>query len=141
MTAVELLVSKIASKIDDEYWCNQQNITKYVEQAKEMEEKRNENPYSRKDVLNILDNFLESMLKGEQTGLIEKWFDEKYGSNGSGSHIVYNNEIKKLIKQAHFDGQYLHSNSSKLLTKEMLDENAEYYSNAIIQSLKSITLK
>ena len=36
MTAVELLVSKIASKIDDEYWCNQQNITEYVEQAKEM---------------------------------------------------------------------------------------------------------
>ena len=49
---------------------------------------------------------------------------------------VDSNEIKKLIKQAHFDGQYLHSNLSKLLTKEMLDENAEYYSNEIIQSLK-----
>jgi hypothetical protein len=36
MTAVEFLVSKIASKIDDEYWCNQQNITEYVQQAKEM---------------------------------------------------------------------------------------------------------
>ena len=39
MTAVELLVSKIASKIDDEYWCNQQNITEYVQQAKEIEDK------------------------------------------------------------------------------------------------------
>ena len=44
--------------------------------------------------------------------------------------------IKKLIKQAHFDGQYLHSNKSKLLTKKMLYDNAEYYSNEIIQSLK-----
>jgi DNA-directed RNA polymerase subunit F len=38
MTAVELLVSKIASKIDDEYWCAQQNITEYVEEAKKMED-------------------------------------------------------------------------------------------------------
>jgi translation initiation factor 2B subunit (eIF-2B alpha/beta/delta family) len=38
MTAVELLVSKIASKIDGEYWCNQQNITEYVEEAKQMED-------------------------------------------------------------------------------------------------------
>jgi DNA-directed RNA polymerase subunit F len=38
MTAVELLVSKIASKIDNEYWCNQQNITEYVEEAKQMED-------------------------------------------------------------------------------------------------------
>ena len=39
--------------------------------------------YSREEVLNILDKFLESMLKGEKTGLIEEWFDETYGSKGS----------------------------------------------------------
>jgi hypothetical protein len=66
---------------------------------------------------------------------------EKYGRKGSSIHIVYTNEIKKLIKQAHFDGQFLHTSSSKLLTKEMLDENAEYYSNEIIQSLKPTNIK
>jgi len=36
-TAVEFLVSKIASLIDDEYWSNQQNITKQVNRALDME--------------------------------------------------------------------------------------------------------
>ena len=71
----------------------------------------------------------------------EQYYQETFVSKGSGDtlkdyHIVDTNDIKKLIKQAHFDGQYLHSNLSKLLTNEMLDDNAEYYSNEIIQSLK-----
>jgi len=66
----------------------------------------------------------------------ETYYKETFVSKGSDDHIVYTNDIKKLIKQAHFDGQYLHSNLSKLLTNEMLDDNAEYYSNEIIQSLK-----
>ena len=36
-TAVEWLVSNISSKIDNEYWCNQKEITEWVEQAKAME--------------------------------------------------------------------------------------------------------
>jgi hypothetical protein len=82
------------------------------------------------EVTNALD-----VLLNHCVGTLELPQQETFGSKGSSSHIVYTNEIKKLIKQAHFDGQYLHSNSS-ILTKEMLDENAEYYSNEIIQSLK-----
>jgi hypothetical protein len=36
-TAVEWLVSNISSKIDNEYWCNQKEITEWVEKAKEIE--------------------------------------------------------------------------------------------------------
>jgi hypothetical protein len=39
-TAVEWLVNKIASKIDNEYWSNQQDITEYIEQAKAMEKEQ-----------------------------------------------------------------------------------------------------
>jgi hypothetical protein len=39
-TAVEWLVSNISSKIDNEYWCNQKEITEWVEQAKEMEKQQ-----------------------------------------------------------------------------------------------------
>ena len=39
-TAVEWLVSNISSKIDNEYWCNQKEITEWVEQAKEMEKEQ-----------------------------------------------------------------------------------------------------
>jgi len=49
MTAVELLVSKIASKIDNEYWCNQQNITEYVKQAKEMHKAEKESLYTEEE--------------------------------------------------------------------------------------------
>lgn len=45
MTAVELLVSKIASKIDNEYWCNQQNITEFVEEANKMFEEQIKDSY------------------------------------------------------------------------------------------------
>lgn len=44
-TAVEYLISKIASKIDNEYWSNQQDITEYVEQAKEMEFRQRESDF------------------------------------------------------------------------------------------------
>jgi len=46
-------------------------------------DKITENLFSREEVLGILDNFLESMLKGEKTGLTEEWFDKNYGSKGS----------------------------------------------------------
>jgi len=39
-TAVEWLVSNISSKIDNEYWCNQKEITEWVKQAKEMEKEQ-----------------------------------------------------------------------------------------------------
>jgi adenine-specific DNA methylase len=39
-TAVEWLVSNISSKIDNEYWCNQKEITEWVEQAKAMEKEQ-----------------------------------------------------------------------------------------------------
>ena len=39
--------------------------------------------YSREEVLGILDKFLESIIKGEKTGLTEEWFDKNYGSKGS----------------------------------------------------------
>jgi hypothetical protein len=59
--------------------------------------------YSRKEVLNILDKFLESMLKGEKTGLIEKWFDETYGSKGSDATSsqteISDEEIQKAAKE------------------------------------------
>jgi hypothetical protein len=32
--------------------------------------------YSEEEVLSILDKFLVSMLKGEKTGLTEKWFQQ-----------------------------------------------------------------
>ena len=35
-----------------------------------------ERMYSEEEVLNILDKFLVSMLKGEKTGLTEKWFEQ-----------------------------------------------------------------
>ena len=35
-----------------------------------------ERSYSEEEVLNILDKFLVSMLKGEKTGLTEKWFEQ-----------------------------------------------------------------
>jgi len=56
MTAVELLVNKIASKIDDEYWCNQQNITEYVEQAKEMHYKEIIDAFKKGQALGFDDN-------------------------------------------------------------------------------------
>jgi hypothetical protein len=39
-TAVEWLVSSISSKIDNEYWCNQKEITEWVEQAKVIEKEQ-----------------------------------------------------------------------------------------------------
>jgi flagellar biosynthesis/type III secretory pathway protein FliH len=36
-SSVDWLLSNISSKIDNEYWCNQKEITEFVEQAKEME--------------------------------------------------------------------------------------------------------
>jgi hypothetical protein len=39
-TAVEWLVSNISSKIDNEYWCNQKEITEWVEQAKAIEKEQ-----------------------------------------------------------------------------------------------------
>ena len=44
-TAVEYLISKIASKTDNEYWSNQQDITEYVEQAKAMEKEQSKTDY------------------------------------------------------------------------------------------------
>jgi hypothetical protein len=38
--AVEWLVSNISSKIDNEYWCNQKEITEWVEQAKAIEKEQ-----------------------------------------------------------------------------------------------------
>ena len=37
---------------------------------------QSERMYSEEEVLNILDKFLVSMLKGEKTGLTEKWFEQ-----------------------------------------------------------------
>jgi hypothetical protein len=89
----------------------------------------------KEEIKNAWDNRNKDVIKSDGK-TSEQYYNETYGSKGSDDHIVYTNDIKKLIKQAHFDGQYLHSNLSKLLTNEMLDDNAEYYSNEIIQSLK-----
>ena len=40
MTSIDFLVSKIASKIDDRYYSNQQDITEYIEQANKMFEQQ-----------------------------------------------------------------------------------------------------
>jgi hypothetical protein len=63
-TAVEYLVSKIASKIDNEYWSNQQDITEYVEQAKAMEKEQ------------IIDTYWASYNEGKYRG--DKTADEYY---------------------------------------------------------------
>jgi hypothetical protein len=35
-SSLDWLLSNISSKIDNEYWCNQKEITEFVEQAKAM---------------------------------------------------------------------------------------------------------
>lgn len=46
-TAVEWLVSNISSNIDNEYFCNQKEITEWVDQAKEMEKEQIINSYDK----------------------------------------------------------------------------------------------
>jgi len=42
-------------------------------------------------------------------------------------------QIRKLIEEANYDGQSLHAKS---VTRQMMRDNAESYSNEIIESLK-----
>ena len=42
-------------------------------------------------------------------------------------------QVRKLVEEANYDGQYLHAKS---VTSRMMRDNAESYSNEIIQSLK-----
>jgi len=42
-------------------------------------------------------------------------------------------QVRKLVEEANYDGQYLHAKS---VTSQMMRDNAESYSNEIIQSLK-----
>ena len=76
MTAVEFLLSKIASKIDDKYYSNQQDITEYVEQANKMFEQQ----------------IIDALEYGWDNGHIhisiledveEKYYTSTYGSKGS----------------------------------------------------------
>ena len=76
MTAVEYLVSKIASKIDDKYYSNQQDITEFIEQAKEME---------RKQIIYAFGvgcHHESKRLVGYQD-IAEQYYNETYGSKGS----------------------------------------------------------
>jgi len=72
-TAVEWLVSKIASKIDNEYWSNQQDITEYIEQAIAMEKEQ------------IIDGFgvgcqVESTRLIGYHEMAEQYYNETYGN-------------------------------------------------------------
>ena len=42
-------------------------------------------------------------------------------------------QVRKLVEEANYDGQYLHAKS---VTTQMMRDNAESYSEEIIQSLK-----
>jgi hypothetical protein len=45
-SSLDWLLSNISSKIDNEYWCNQKEITEFVEQAKAMHKEEIEDAYT-----------------------------------------------------------------------------------------------
>lgn len=49
------------------------------------------------------------------------------------STLYTEEQVRKLVEEANYDGQYLHAKS---VTSQMMRDNAESYSNEIIQSLK-----
>ena len=75
-SSVDWLLSNISSKIDNEYWCNQKEITEFVEQAKEMH--HNEVVYF------VEDWYCNGPLLGGGVNLvetIEKHYNETFGGN------------------------------------------------------------
>ena len=71
-TAVEWLVSKIASKIDNEYWSNQQDITEYIEQAIAIEKEQMRLVYE-----GMLQN-VGTSIKQSDLPTFEQYYNETY---------------------------------------------------------------
>ena len=55
------------------------------------------------------------------------------GYNKAKETLYTEEQVRKLVEEANYDGQYLHAKS---VTSQMMRDNAESYSNEIIQSLK-----
>jgi len=51
----------------------------------------------------------------------------------SQKNLYTEEQVRKLVEEANYDGQYLHAKS---VTSQMMRDNAESYSESIIQSLK-----
>jgi hypothetical protein len=65
--------------------------------------------------------------------ILEKVDFYKMGYNRAKETLYTEEQVRKLIEEANYDGQYLHAKS---VTSQMMRDNAEAYSNEIIQSLK-----
>jgi hypothetical protein len=64
-------VSNISSKIDNEYWCNQKEITEWVEQAKAMEKEQ---------IINAWENGYDNCwgYENDQWNTSEQYYKETY---------------------------------------------------------------
>jgi uncharacterized protein YjgD (DUF1641 family) len=125
MTAVELLVSKIASKIDDKYYSNQQDITEYVEQAKQLEKQQIIDAYMAR--MDITDKEAVAKIIGEE------YYTSTYGSKGNDEHIVDTNEM--ISSQTEISDEEIEKGAINFCIKNV-DEEAMAWHDIFVTSAK-----
>ncbi len=110
--------------LEEDSWC----VHKYLDDINIPRNNGDGKQYSIVGRIKILqENYLEQMSN------LETMYLSKDSKISQQETLYTEEQVRKLIEEANYDGQSLHAKS---VTRQMMRDNAESYSNEIIQSFK-----